>query len=220
METATDPAGRAVRDEFLRALVNGDAALAELIALGAVTEDGMSVTDLYVDVIAPVLVEIGHRWAGGRLSVADEHLATGIAHGVMRIVGRTATNRPQRSREPLLLAAVGGEGHIVGLRMIADLAEGAGFDVRYLGAAVPVKTLADVVAKHEPRIVGLSVTMAASAEQLSTALDEILASGHAPAGILVGGSGVTSAMRTDGRVRWAPDAREAMRIIEELAPED
>src|SRR3712207_3162535 len=105
MLTGTDrPA--AVREELLRALVKGDAALAELVALGAVSEDGMSVADLYVDVIAPVLAEIGHRWEGGQLSVAAEHLATGIAHGVMRLVGRAATTRPRRSRERVLLAAV------------------------------------------------------------------------------------------------------------------
>ena len=205
-----------LRAEMLSALVKGDAALAELIALDAVTEDRMSVADLYVDVLAPVLAEIGHRWEGGALSVADEHLATGIAHGVMRLVGRAATRRPRRSRERVLLAAVGGEAHVVGLRMIADLAEGAGFDVQFLGAAVPVETLADIVARQQPDIVGLSVTMAASAEQLATALEEIADSGQDVRGILVGGAGVPPSWRDD-RVRVAADAREAMAVIEELA---
>jgi methanogenic corrinoid protein MtbC1 len=165
----------ALREELLGALVRGDTALAELIALDAVTQGGMPVADLYVDVLAPVLAEIGHRWEGGALSVAEEHLATGIAYGVMLLVGRAATRRPRRSRERVLLAAVGSESHVVGLRMIGDLAEGAGFDVQFLGAAVPVDTLADVVAKHGPDIVGLSATMAASAEQLVAALDQIAA---------------------------------------------
>ena len=217
MPTPTSAHAATLRAELLAALVKGDAALAELIALDAVTEDGMSVADLYVDVLAPVLAEIGHRWEGGALSIADEHLATGIAHSVMRLVGRAATRRPRRSRERLLLAAVGTEAHVVGLRMIGDLAEGAGFDVQFLGAAVPVETLADIVAKHEPDIVGLSVTMAASAERLSAALEEIAASGHAPRGILVGGAAVPPSLRDDHRVRVAADAREAMAAIEELA---
>jgi methanogenic corrinoid protein MtbC1 len=219
VSTPTDTDVETLRDEMLRALVKGDAALAELIALDAVTTEGVSVTTLYVDVLAPVLAEIGHRWEGGALSVADEHLATGIAHSVMRLVGRAATRRPRRSRERVLLAAVGGESHVVGLRMIADLAEGAGFDVRYLGSAVPVGTLSDIVAKHEPQVVGLSVTMAASAEQLAEAIDEILGSGHDVRGVLVGGAGVPHGLRDDERVRYAPDARQAMEVIEELAPE-
>ena len=204
------------RADFLTALVDGDAKFAEIIALDAVSE-GLSVADLYVDVIAPVLVEIGHQWAGGRLSVADEHLATGIAYDVMRLVSRTATSHPRRSRERVLLAAVGSEDHVVGLRMLGDLAEARGFDVRYLGAAVPVDTLADVVAKHEPEIVCLSVTMAASAARLGDALDLINASGHAPAGILVGGRGVREGLADRPGVHHATDARAGIDVIERLA---
>ena len=61
----------------------------------------------------------------GEMTIADEHLATGISYDVMRLISRTATRYPRRSRERVLLAAVGGEGHVTGLRMIGDLAEGA-----------------------------------------------------------------------------------------------
>ena len=212
--TSTEVA--AIREEFVAALMAGDANLAEIIALDAVAE-GVPVVDLYVDVVGPSLEEIGHQWETGRMTIADEHLATGIAHDVMRLVGRTATAYPRRSRERLLLAAVGEEGHITGLRMIGDLAEHRGFDVRYLGAAVPVSTIAPIVAKHEPEIVGLSVTMAGSAAQLMGALEEVLASGHAPRGILIGGRAVPPGLRADKRVHYAADAREALEVIEELA---
>ena len=205
-----------IRADFLTALVDGDAKFAEIVALDAVGE-GMSVADLYVDVIAPVLVEIGHQWAGGRLTVADEHLATGIAYDVMRLVSRTATTHPRRSRERLLLAAVGSEDHVVGLRMLGDLAEARGFDVRFLGAAVPVETLADIVGKHEPEIIGLSVTMAASAARLADALDRIAASAHAPAGVLVGGRGVSPELAARPGVHHASDARSGIEVIERLA---
>ncbi len=216
VDSATSTEAAAVREEFVAALKLGDASMAELIGLDAITS-GMSVADLYVDVIGPALAEVGHQWETGRMTIADEHLATGIAYDVLKLVGRTATKYPRRSRERVLLAAVGGENHVTGLRMIGDLAEGAGFDVRYLGAAVPVDTIAAIVAKHEPEIVGLSVTMAGPAGQLRRALDEVLASGHAPRGILVGGGGVPADLRTDDRVRYASNARDAQAIIESLA---
>ena len=216
MESAARTDAAVVREEFVAALIAGDANLAEIIALEAVT-GGLPVVDLYVDVVGPALEEIGHRWETGAMTIADEHLATGIAHDVMRLIGRTATRYPRRSRERVLLAAVGGEGHVTGLRMIGDLAEGRGFDVRYLGAALPVETIADIVAKHEPEIVGLSVTMPGQASRLAAALDEVVASGHAPRGILVGGRAVPETLKTDPRVRFAADARAAIGIIEELA---
>jgi methanogenic corrinoid protein MtbC1 len=205
-----------VREEFVASLIAGDANLAEIIALDAVAE-GLPVVDLYVDVVGPALEEIGHRWERGGMTVADEHLATGIAHDVMRLIGRTATRYPRRSRERVLLAAIGGEGHITGLRMIGDLAEGRGFDVRYLGAALPVDTLSAIVAKHEPEIVGLSVTMAGHGARLTGALDEVFASGYAPRGVLVGGRAVPDPVKADPRVRYASDARAAIEVIEELA---
>ena len=216
MESAAGTDAAIARDEFVAALTAGDANLAEIIALDAVA-GGMPVADLYVDVIGPALAHIGHRWETGEMTIADEHLATGISHDVMRLIGRTATRYPRRSRERLLLAAIGGEGHVTGLRMIGDLAEGRGFDVRYLGAALPVETISDIVAKHTPEIVGLSVTMPGQAARLGAALDAVLASGHAPRGILVGGRAVPDGLKTDARVRYAADARDAIEIIEELA---
>ena len=216
MDSAASTDVAAVREEFVAALELGDANMAELIALEAVAGP-MSVADLYVDVIGPSLAEVGHQWETGRMTIADEHLATGIAYDVMKLVGRMATDHPRRSRERVLLAAVGAENHVTGLRMIGDLAEGAGFDVRYLGAAVPVDTLAPVVVKHTPEIVGLSVTMPGSARALSDALEEVLDSGHAPRGVLIGGRGVPDGLRGDGRVHYAADAREAIAVIETLA---
>jgi methanogenic corrinoid protein MtbC1 len=212
--TGTDAA--AIREQFVAALVAGDANLAEIVALDAISQ-GMPVADLYVDVIGAALAEVGHRWEQRRMSIAEEHLATGIAHDVMRLLSRTATRYPRRSRERVLLGAIGGEAHVTGLRMVGDLAEGDGFDVRYLGAQVPVPELTGIVAKHTPEIVGLSVTMAGTAAEVSAALSAIEASGHRPRAILLGGRGVTDAMRADPRVRYAADAREAMSIIESAA---
>lgn len=216
MDFAAGTDAGAVRDELIAALTAGDANLAEIIALDAVAE-GMPVVDLYVDVIAPALAEIGHQWASRKLSVADEHLATGIAQDVMRLVSRTATAFPRRSRERVLLLAIGAENHVTGLRMIGDLAEARGFDVRYLGAALPVNTLAELVAKHRPEFVGISVTIAGSVPDLHAALDELAGADHTPRAVLVGGGAVPPALHDDPRVRYAPDAREALEILEGLA---
>ena len=205
-----------LREEFVAALRAGDANLAELIALDAVAE-GHAVADVYVDVVAPALVDVGHQWETGRMTIADEHLATGIAWDVMRLLSRAATRYPRRTRERVLLAAIGGESHVTGLRMIGDLAEGNGFDVRFLGAAVPVDTLGPIVVKHEPEFIGLSVTMAGTAGRLTDALDGIVAAASSTRGVLVGGRGVTPQLQKDPRVHWAPDAREALRILEGLA---
>lgn len=199
--------------EFERALVRGDARRAEGLALDAAAA-GTGAAAFFDEVLAPALHSVGERWEAGELSVADEHLATGIAQGVIALLARGGERRPARSRERVLLAGVDGEGHVVGLRLLADLAEAAGFDVRYLGAAVPVETLRDVVDRHDPAVVGLTATMPEAAAELRHAVDEVLAPG--PRHVLVGGRGVPDALRADPRVRHAADARSGLALVEEL----
>jgi methanogenic corrinoid protein MtbC1 len=203
-----------LREEFLDALVWGDARLAELIGLEAISS-GLDLATLYVDVMTPALYSVGERWQRGEMSIADEHLATSLVDNVMGLVRNAGTQAPRRSRERLLLAAVEAEGHVVGLRMLADLAEGAGFDVRYLGAAVPAHTLEGIVRRHDPQVVGLTMTIGAPAAAMVTAVD-ILAERCPGVAIVIGGSGVPEKVREDPRVNYAPDTREALALIESL----
>jgi diguanylate cyclase (GGDEF)-like protein len=106
-------------------------------------------------VIEPAMTRIGLLWEANAITVADEHLATAVSQAVLvTLFDRLWVARP-RSRERVLLAAVEGQHHVLGLRMVADVMEGAGFDVLYLGADVPVEVLRRCTAEHRPAIAGL-----------------------------------------------------------------
>lgn len=67
----------------------------------------------------------------------------------------------QYSHEPgptLIAACTHGEHHEVGLRMICDLLEYAGWETSYLGAAVPVESLLGMVRERRPDVLALSVS--------------------------------------------------------------
>ena len=106
-------------------------------------------------IIEPAMERIGRLWEANAITVADEHLATAVSQSVLvKLFARLTVARP-RSRERVLLAAVEGQHHVLGLRMIADVMEGAGFDVLYLGADVPVDALRRFAGEHGPSITGL-----------------------------------------------------------------
>jgi len=201
-------------DAFRDALIAGDQVQAEDIARGLI-EDGIALADLYVDVMYPALVEVGDRWASGELTVADEHLATSIVEALMTRIGGRPDRAPARDRERVVMAGVELEGHVVGLRMLADLAEDAGFDVRYLGASVPLDALLDLVARLQPDVVCLSVSVATPSLSLVEAVEALI--GRGDLNVLVGGSGVPAALREDPRVHYAPDVREALDVLERLS---
>ena len=87
---------------------------------------------------------IGELWEHGELTVADEHAATGLSYRALLPLQEPLQIAPPRSRERVVLAAVEGQTHVLGLRMVADVLEGAGFEVLYLGADVPSGALRSV----------------------------------------------------------------------------
>lgn len=240
MSELSEPHGRREVDKAFRrlscayedALRVADAAGAERVARQGLSE-GLSVAGLYQRVIAPAMWRIGTLWEEGEISVADEHLATALTHQVMAgIFGPSLGHKIMPGR--VLLAAVEGEQHALGLRMAADVIELAGYETIYLGADVPTADLLRVVTARAPDLVALAATMPDSAPALDRAITGIQDVDPSLI-VLFGGQGaqprrgdggavlVQSLERLPAAVRRALDARgsglEAASVRDRVAPE-
>jgi diguanylate cyclase (GGDEF)-like protein len=166
-----DRATRRLSRAYQDALTVADAGGAGRVARQALSE-GMGVAGLYQRVIAPAMWRIGDLWEQGEISVADEHLATALTHQAMAgIYGPSLGHKARPGR--ILLAAVEGEQHALGLRMASDVIELAGYETIYLGADVPTVDLLQAVAARSPNLVGLSATMPSSIPALERTIAEI-----------------------------------------------
>lgn len=186
------------REAFLEALLTGDERAAELTAREAM-EAGLQESAISEEIIAPALHTVGEMWAGGLISVADEHLATEISLRVLALQREVFRRASDRSGQSVFLAGLEGERHVVGLQMAANLLRHSGFDVRFLGADVPVQSLAQVVSRRRPHVVALTVTMRDAALLVELALDEI-ARAAPGTGVLLGGTGVPETLREGDRL--------------------
>jgi diguanylate cyclase (GGDEF)-like protein len=158
----------------------------------------MGVAGLYQRVIAPAMWRIGELWEQGAISVADEHLATALTHQTMAgVYGPSLGHKVMPGR--ILMAAVEGEQHALGLRMATDVVELAGYETIYLGADVPTDDLLQAVAARSPDLVGLSATMPSSVQTLDRAITEIQRVNPSLI-VLIGGQGVRPRERNDGAV--------------------
>jgi MerR family transcriptional regulator, light-induced transcriptional regulator len=176
-------------EALLDALIRPDAAAAE-IQIRNLLDDGVSGRDIYGGVIAPALARIGDLWAEGAISVAEEHFASAVIEQLMSVVYPTLFERPARTRERVLTACVEGERHVIGLRMAADLLEGAGFDVFFVGADTPIDSLAAMAIEAQPAVCVLvakmpatTVTLAATVAKIQSTAPQLplIAGGVAPA---------------------------------------
>jgi diguanylate cyclase (GGDEF)-like protein len=175
---------------------------------------GVPAPEVQTAIIGPAMWWIGDLWEQGAITVADEHLATAISHQVLiRLFTRLQVAAP-RSRERVLLAAVEGQRHVLGLRMVADVLEGAGFDVLYLGADVPTDSLAKIVVQHQPAVTGLSCCSVDGSPALGAAITALARPGAATR-IMIGGDGVPEGLRDVG-YPWLAGSIDVVRVVEQL----
>jgi len=202
------------RRSFGLALRDGDPARAEAISEEALSQ-GLSVEQIYSSVIAPAMEWIGDLWQHDDASIAGEHLATAISQSVMaRLFPRLLHGEP-RSRERVMLAATQGEQHVLGLRMMADTLEGAGFDVRYLGPDVPVDALLEACREHHPAVLGLGAHMWLSVPTLVLEIQEVSKLEHPPL-VFVGGRAVGEAAKRGLDAPIVQDCEEVVPVVNRL----
>ena len=130
-------------------------------ALGLIQEaadDGVEIAELYLAVFAPVLREVGRLWQLGQATVGQEHLVTAATQLAMaQLYPRTFAT--PRNGLTTVVAAVGGELHEVGARMVADLFELDGWDSHFLGANSPTSAVVDTIGQAHADVLAVSVTL-------------------------------------------------------------
>ncbi|HSZ69470.1 MAG TPA: diguanylate cyclase [Solirubrobacteraceae bacterium] len=214
---ASDRQLRTIIERYGVALRGADAAAAEAVVAQALAA-GLAPTTIQVRVITPAMQRIGELWEEGALTVADEHLATVLSTLALLPLQEPLQIAPPRSRERVVLAAVEGQAHVLGLQMVADVLGGAGFEVLYLGADVPTQALRAFVAEHAPAVTGLSSTQARDSPRLAAAIVAIH-DVEPSCRIMLGGGGVPQEWRS-APYPWVPNAAAVLEAIEGLLRED
>ena len=219
---ADKPSGRRTADvgapdfarRFGEALIAGDPTGANVVATAALAS-GLDVPAVQSQVIAPAMRWIGDLWEHGEANVGDEHLATAITQETLSRLFSLVLQGQPRSRERIMLAAVQGEHHVLGLRMAADVLEGAGFDVLYLGADVPLTGLLEMCRSHTPAALGLGASMPLSLPTLIWEIEAVCALENPPA-IFAAGRAVAAAIAQGLAVPRIDDTEQVVTAVEEL----
>lgn len=152
LSTITEGAYRS----YLEALLAGERSVCRN-AVDTVLEKNRSIRELYENLFRRSLYEVGELWERGRISVADEHLATTMTESLLTRVYPYlfGTTRAERSA---VVSCIANEHHQIGGKMVADTFEMHGWDSYFLGANTPWSELLDMVEKKQPDVVALSVT--------------------------------------------------------------
>jgi methanogenic corrinoid protein MtbC1 len=167
------PAGGMDIGALLNAIRSGDDHFLDLEMYQARAR--RTLVQFLTDWVAPLLHAIGEAWHEGTISVSDEHVASERVRAFLAAIWRPMSDR---NRGPVvLLSALPGELHDLGLHMAACLVSSAGARVTFLGANVPLDDIASKASKSNVTAVLVSVSAAANQPRTvaaATALREYL----------------------------------------------
>jgi hypothetical protein len=169
------------------------------------------------DMVVPVLAGVGERWRSTGAGVEVEHLLSESVEAGLRAGVRP--RRPPASVRPVLLAALEPEDHRLPLVVLSAALAEAGLPMRLLGPRLPMRALADAVARTGPSAVFLWSQGAAAPATMPD-----------PAGwaavrprplLLLGGPGWSDRDRWQSGASWVadlPEAVEAVRVVTATSP--
>jgi len=206
---------------YLDALVAGDRRRGTELVMARI-DAGMPVRDAYLHVFQPTLREIGRLWQTGRITVAHEHFATAATQATMSML-YPRIFASERSGRSLVATCVSGELHEIGIRMVADFFEMAGWDTYYLGANAPARSIVKAVEERKAEVLAVSATITGHIGMVAELIAAVRSGlGGRPVRILVGGYPFNIApdlWRKVGADACAPDAAAAVEIGSRLAAE-
>jgi methanogenic corrinoid protein MtbC1 len=209
-----EPTLSVTADVFLQSILTRQRHAAVQIARESL-RNGLSVEDLYVEVLQPALYRVGARWEANELTVAQEHSATAIVQYVMAQVYEAPEIR-ERARGTVVLTGVEGELHNIGAVMVGDLLESSGWQVRFLGSNLPSASILGAIRDAAPSHVGISATMLFNVPVVRKLIEAIRAEFADRVRILVGGAafrttpGLWKQVAADA---YAPDLRGVRALV-------
>jgi DNA-binding transcriptional MerR regulator len=150
------------------------------------------------DVLLPYLASLGDRWAGGHLSVAQEHFASNFLQARLLALAR-GWDRGLGPRA--LLACAPDEQHTFGLVSFGIALHRHGWRITYLGADTPTEMTEDAAACTSPDLI---VIHAAMPERLAGQRQALARLGDAYP-CAVAGAGASAGLTGGMRVRLIED---------------
>ncbi|MDR7870684.1 MAG: cobalamin-dependent protein [Tissierellaceae bacterium] len=146
-----------IRRAYLNAILSSDTRLAHKVIHDA-RNQGISIADIYEEILAKVMYEIGALWHKNIITIAKEHYASSVTQTIISSFYNEIFSQPKKGLT-LVSCAIGSELHEMGIRMLSDIFEYEGWDTYYLGSALPEASLIESIENLKPDLVSISVTM-------------------------------------------------------------
>jgi diguanylate cyclase (GGDEF)-like protein len=156
----TEPAELHAADfvtHYLDKAVRGERRTAIRVALDLL-DSGVPHGQVVSDLLAAAQREVGERWYRNELTVADEHIASGVAAASLHALESEARLPPRAGHTVVVCAE--GDWHALAAQMLGDSLRALGVGVSVLGASTPASTVAEVLVRGDADSLAVSCSIA------------------------------------------------------------
>jgi diguanylate cyclase (GGDEF)-like protein len=174
---------------------------------------GVTQDRVIVELLAAAQREVGERWHRNQLTVADEHIATGVSAAALDAL--VSEVRPLAGEGHTVVVCAEGDWHSLAAQMFGESLHGFGFGVTVLGASTPAPYVAELLTRRNADSLAISCSLPIFFPGAIRLIDIAHLQGIP---VIVGGR----AFGTDGeRAKrlgadaWALDAEQAATILKQ-----
>lgn len=175
-----------------------------------------------ISFMSTAMQEIGQLYESGDYFIAELLEASSIFKEAMSILKPKLQEEAAKYRQPVkakvVIGTVKGDIHDIGKSLVATMLEASGYEVLDLGVDVPAEKFIEACTTYKPDVIAMSALLTTTANYMRTVIEELVKCGlRQSVKIVVGGAAVSKAFAKEiGADGWAPNAIEAVKLINEL----
>lgn len=144
-----------LKKEVLKYLTNGQRE--NMIKIFTTFTKSSTVDGFLEKILQPVMYKIGDLWAENKLSVASEHIASNLAHDLVKIIGEQISRTDGRGK--ILICTPPGEEHNLGCNILESFLQSKRYTVFNLSPSAPAESILSFIADNKPDLILVSITL-------------------------------------------------------------
>ncbi|MCS7054338.1 MAG: cobalamin-dependent protein [Ignavibacterium sp.] len=138
--------------------------------VNSLLEEGVDITDIYIELFQKSLYRIGKLWDNDELSISQEHLVTNI---ISYLIEKYSPAPITQRSEKAIVTCIDKEFHEIGAKMVSKIFEYNGYKTYYLGASIPSKDIVKFIRLIEPSIIAISWSLYLNLGRFLDVLDNV-----------------------------------------------
>lgn len=173
---------------FTELLLDGQEKEAAALLIHAYME-GQSLATLFDHTITDAMHEVGELWFRGKITVADEHLATRAVLSALQGL-RSVVVPAEPAGMKAICCGIDGDLHELPVHLAEIILETEGWDTRNLGPNTPLFSLREMVTQQRPQLVCISARNIADLDRATSEYAQLRkVTAKLGASIVIGGEG-------------------------------